>query len=69
MLPLKMIAGDHIFGALEKDLRSRRFASNSEVQAWVQLWFRKQLQTFFHRDIDHLVSQWDRCINSYGEYF
>ncbi|XP_055951552.1 histone-lysine N-methyltransferase SETMAR-like [Argiope bruennichi] len=59
----------HIFGALKEDLRGRQFASNSELQSWIQLGFHRQPQTFLHDGIDHLVSQWDKYINSYGYYF
>lgn len=29
----------------------------------------RQPQTFFHEGFDHLVWQWNKCINSYGYYF
>ena len=59
----------YIFVPLKKITCGRRFASKDEVHAWIQSWFRKQPQTFFFESTDHLLSQWDKCINSYGNYF
>lgn len=58
-----------MFGALKTDILGHRFASNEAVYAWVQhdsICNHKLL--LFHEGINHLVSQWRKCINSYGYY-
>ena len=59
----------HIFGDLKKDIRGRRFHSDEEVQEWVRLWIRQRPTSFYKTGIDRLVSQWDKCINTSGNYF
>ncbi|KAG8236150.1 hypothetical protein J437_LFUL001583 [Ladona fulva] len=59
----------HIFGDLKKDIRGRRFHTDKEVLEWVKLWVRQQPTSFYKTGIDHLISQWDKCINTFGNYF
>ena len=59
----------HIFGDLKKDSRGRRFHSDEEVQEWVRLWIHQRPTSFYETGIEHLVSQWDKCINTSGNYF
>ncbi|PNF38204.1 hypothetical protein B7P43_G13464 [Cryptotermes secundus] len=56
----------HIFGGLKRDIRGHRFASDEDVCGWVKMWFRRQPTSFFK---DRLISQWDKCINSFGDCF
>jgi hypothetical protein len=59
----------HIFGDLKRDIRGHRFASDEDVCGWVKMWFRGQPTSFFKDGIDRLISQWNKCINSFGDYF
>ena len=59
----------HIFGDLKKDIRGRRFHSDEEVQEWVRLWIYQRPTSFYKTGIDGLASQWDKCINTSGNYF
>ena len=59
----------HIFSDLNKDLRGRRFHSDEEVQEWVRLWVHQRSTSVYKTGIDRLVSQWDKCINTSGNYF
>ena len=56
----------HIFGDLKKRhlWTSRRFHLDEEVQEWVRLWIVQGLTSFYKTGIDHLISQWDKCINT-----
>ena len=57
----------HIF--LKKEIRGRRFHSDEEVQEWVRLWIHQRPTSLYKTGIDRLVSQWDKCINTCGNYF
>jgi histone-lysine N-methyltransferase SETMAR len=59
----------HIFGDLKRDIRGHRFASDEDVCDWVKIWFRGQPTSFFKDGTARLISQWDKCINSFGDYF
>ena len=59
----------HIFGDQKKDIRGRRFHSDEEVQEWVRLWIHERPTSLYKTGIDSLVSQWDKCINTSGNYF
>ena len=59
----------HIFDDLKEDIRGHRFHSDEEVQWWVRLWIHQRASSFYDTGIDRLVSQWDKCINSSGNYF
>ena len=60
----------HIFGDLKKDISGRRFHSDEEVHEWVRLWIHQRLTCFYKTGrIDRLISQWDKCINTSGNYF
>ncbi|PNF29904.1 hypothetical protein B7P43_G07269, partial [Cryptotermes secundus] len=59
----------HIFEDLKRGIRGHRFASDEDVCNWVKTWFRRQPTSFFKDGIDRLISQWDKCINSFGDYF
>ena len=58
----------HIFGDLKKDIREHRFDSDEEVQEWMRLWIH-QRPTFSTRLELIVFSQWDKCINTSGNYF
>ena len=58
-----------IFGPLKKALRGKRFTSDDDVKQYVRNWFRTQPREFYETAIHRLVTQWDKCINSQGQYF
>ena len=49
--------------------RGHRFHSDEEVQEWVRLWIHQRPISFYKTEIDCLISQWDTCINTSGNYF
>ena len=57
-----------IFGPLKKALRGKRFTLDN-VKHYVQNWFTTQPREFYETAIHRLVSQWDKCLNSQGQYF
>jgi hypothetical protein len=57
----------HDFGPLKKTLMGRRFNSDEAVREAVEQWFIQQLVPFAE-DITKLVQQWDKCLNSGGQY-
>ncbi|GFU53393.1 mariner Mos1 transposase [Trichonephila clavipes] len=59
----------HVFGHLKRAIRGHRFTTDDEVCDWVQAWIRQQPTNFFKDGIDRLVSQCDKCANSFGDYF
>ena len=59
----------HIFGNLKRDIRGHRFHLDEEVQEWVRLWIQNRSTSFYKTAIDRLTSQWDKCINTSGNYF
>ena len=58
----------HIFGNL-KDICGHWFHSDKEVQDWMRLWIHQRPTSFYKTGIDHHVSQWDKCVNTSGNYF
>ena len=58
-----------IFGLLKKALRGKRFTSEDDVKQYVRNWFTTQPWEFYETAIHCLVSQWDKCLNSQGQYF
>ena len=59
----------HIFGDRKRHIHGHRFASDEDVCGWVKMRFRRQPTSFFKDWIGRLISQWDKCINSFGDYF
>ena len=39
------------------------------MQEWLRLWIHQRPTSFCKTGIDCLVSQWDKCINTLGNYF
>ena len=58
----------HILDELKKDIHGHRFHSDEELQEWVGLWIHQRPISFCKTGIDHLVSQWNKCINTSGNY-
>ena len=58
----------HTFGGLKKDFHER-FHLDEEMQEWVRLWIHQRPTCFYKTGIDCLISQWDKCINTCGNYF
>ena len=59
----------HICGDLQKDIRGRWIDSDKEVQEWVRLWIHQQPTSFYKTGIDRLISQRDKFIHTFGNYF
>jgi hypothetical protein len=57
------------FGDLKIDICGHRFASDENVCGWVKMWFPRQPTGFLKDGIDSLISQWDKCVNSFGDHF
>ena len=53
---------------LKNAQRSRRFASDDEVQEAVHDWLLSQPQTFFSSGIKKLADRWAKCIEKKGDY-
>ena len=58
-----------IFCPLKKVLRDKWFTSDDNVKQYMQNWFTMQPWEFYETAIHHLVLQWDKCLNSQGQYF
>ena len=58
-----------IFGSLKKVVRVKRFTSYDDVKQYVRNWFTTEPREFYETAINLLVSQWDKCLNSQGQYF
>ena len=58
-----------IFGPLKKALRGKRFTSDDYAKQYVRNWFTTHPREFYETAIHRLVSQWDKCLNSQGQYF
>ncbi|KAJ4446348.1 hypothetical protein ANN_13043 [Periplaneta americana] len=57
-----------IFGKLKSDLRRRQFAMDSDLIEAVQQWCHQQPKDFYEQGIKNLVSRWDKCLNTDGDY-
>ena len=57
-----------LFGLLKKALRGKWFTSD-DVKQYVQNWFITQPWEFYEIASHCLVSQWDKGLNSQGQYF
>ena len=58
-----------IFVTVKKALRNKRFTSDDDFKQYVRNWFTTQLPEFYETAIHRLMSQWDKCLNSQGQYF
>ena len=58
-----------IFGPLKEALSGKRFTSDDDVKQYVPNWFTTQSREFYEKAIHRLVSQWDKCLNTQGQYF
>ena len=58
----------HIYDELKKYIRWRWFHSDEEVQEWMRLWIHQRPTSFSKNEIDCVVSQRDKCINTSGSY-
>lgn len=50
------------------DIRGHQVALD-DMCDWVKMWFCWQPTSFFKDGIDCLISLWDKCINSFRDYF
>ena len=58
-----------IFDPLKKALRGKLFTTDDDIKQYVRNWFTTQHREFYETAIHRLVSQWDKCLNSQGQYF
>ncbi|GBN59665.1 hypothetical protein AVEN_28416-1 [Araneus ventricosus] len=58
----------HLFGPLKKQLASRHFRTDAEVQAAVVKFLRDLDHDFFYAGFDRLVYRWHKCFNNHGDY-
>ena len=52
-----------------KKLRVKQFTSDNNIKQYVWNWFTMQPWECYETAIHCLVSQWDKCLNSQGQYF
>jgi hypothetical protein len=65
----RLHTADFVRITLQRDIRGHWFVSDEDVCGWVKMWFRRQAKKYFKDGIDRLLSQWDKCINSFVDYF
>ncbi|GBO03099.1 hypothetical protein AVEN_170142-1 [Araneus ventricosus] len=58
----------HLFSHLKKFLAGQQFASDDEIKVSVQNWFWSPAVDFYEAGMLQLVSRYDTCLNSHGEY-
>ena len=58
-----------ISGPLKKALRGKRFTSDDDIKQYVRNWFKTQPRELYETAIHRLLLQWDKCLNSQGQYF
>ena len=58
-----------IFGPIEKALGDKWFTSDDVVKQYMWNWFTTQPREFYETAIHRLMSQWEKCHNSQGQYF
>jgi histone-lysine N-methyltransferase SETMAR len=58
----------HLFTYLNNWLPSHRFNNNEELMADVKTGLSSQASNFFHTSIQKLTAQYDKCLNSSGDY-
>ncbi|KAJ4432060.1 hypothetical protein ANN_20674 [Periplaneta americana] len=58
-----------IFGKLKSDLGGRRFATDSDVIEAVHQCCHQQPKDFYEQGSKNLMSRWDKCLNTGGDYF
>ncbi|KAJ4430753.1 hypothetical protein ANN_19344 [Periplaneta americana] len=49
--------------------KCKRFTSDDDVKQYVRNWFTTEHREFYETAIHRLVSQWDKCLSSQGQYF
>ena len=59
----------HHFWSPKKALRGKRFTLDDDVKQYMRNWFTTQPWEFYETAIHRLVSQWNKCLNSLGQYF
>ena len=57
------------FLPLKKALRGKWFTSDDNAKQCERNWFTTQPREFYETAIHRLVSQWDKCLTSQGQYF
>ena len=58
----------HLFGKLKEHLRGNHNATIDDVRRGVQTWIKQTPAAFFEKGIMDLVSRWEQCIASEGDY-
>jgi hypothetical protein len=63
-----VLSNYHLFTYLKNWLRSQLFNNNDELMEGVRLWLSSRAADFFDTDIQKLTPQYDKCLNSGGDY-
>jgi hypothetical protein len=58
----------HQFNYLKNWLRSQLFNNNDELMEGVETWLDSQAADFFDTDKQKLITHYDKCLNSAGDY-
>ncbi len=58
----------YLFKHMKRYLKGIRFTTDDELQMAVSAWLRQQPSEFFENGMWKLISQWQRCIASDGDY-
>lgn len=58
----------HLFGKLKDFLRGNHYANVDDVRRDVQAWIKQTPAAFYEKGIMDLVSRWQKCIASHGDY-
>jgi hypothetical protein len=58
----------HLFTYLKNLLGSQHFSRNEELMEGVKTWLSSQAADFFDTSIQKLISRYDRCLSSGGDY-
>ena len=58
----------HLFCPLKESMRGIHFQTNEKVKAAVSKWPRTQSTEFYAKGIDNLISRWNKCVETAGDY-
>jgi hypothetical protein len=58
----------HLFIYKKNWLGSQHLNNNKELMVSVKIWLRSQVADFFDTGIQKLIPQYNKCLNSHGDY-
>jgi hypothetical protein len=58
----------HLFTYLKNWLGSQYFNNNEQLREGVKMWQSSQGAEFFDTSVQKLISRYDKCLNSGGDY-